>query len=195
MGAPVTETGERLADLLDRFGRIARALQFAHGLNPAQWECLRFIARVNCLSRTPSALAVLLGTTKGTASQTIIALESKGCVRRARTDEDRRVTRLEVTDVGQELLARDPLRCLEQAVQQLPAELAETLTEGLGRLAEGLQIPQGRREFGVCARCGHSRGATDDGGAHCGLKDTALPAEEAKRLCVNFCSDQAETQG
>lgn len=192
---PASETGERLADLLDRFGRMARALQFAHGLNPAQWECLRLIARVNCLSRTPSALAIFLGTTKGTASQTIIALENKGCVRRARTDGDRRVTRLEITETGQELLARDPLLCLEQAVQRLPLELVETLTEGMGCLTDSLQSYYGKREFGVCVRCGHFRGTTDNGGAHCGLKETELPAEEAKRLCVNFSSDQAEAQG
>ena len=91
---------ERTVELLDRIGRIAHGLQFAQGLNPAQWEALRFLARANRYSRSPSALAEFLGTTKGTASQTVIALESKGLVSRTRRASDRRSVDLEVTPLG-----------------------------------------------------------------------------------------------
>ncbi len=37
----------RAVELLDRMSRIAHGLQFALGLNPAQWEALRFLARAN----------------------------------------------------------------------------------------------------------------------------------------------------
>ncbi len=57
---------ERIAELLDRVSRLARELQFVDGLNPAQWEALRFIARANRYSRSPGAFAEFIGTTKGT---------------------------------------------------------------------------------------------------------------------------------
>ncbi len=177
-----------IADLLDRLGRMARGLQYAEGLNPAQWESLRFIVRANRYSRTPSALAVYLGTTKGTASQTLIALERKGYITRVPDPNDRRVTHLDLTDDGGRVLARDPLSTLSRAVRQLPDGVAGPLSEGLARLVCDLQVSYGWREFGVCVRCGNFRGSSDDGEAQCALKAATLPSEEAERLCVNFLS-------
>ena len=34
-------------------------LQYCHGLNPAQWDSLRFVGQANRFSRTPGALAIL----------------------------------------------------------------------------------------------------------------------------------------
>ena len=61
----------RIAALVDRLGRMAHGMQYASGLNPAQWEALRFIARANRYSRSPGAIARYLGTTRGTVSQTL----------------------------------------------------------------------------------------------------------------------------
>ncbi len=55
-----------MADLVDRLARIVHGIQFTSGLNPAQWEALRFVARANRNSRNPKALAKFLGVTKGT---------------------------------------------------------------------------------------------------------------------------------
>ena len=76
--------------LIDRIGRVTRGLQFADGLSPAQWESLRYVSRANHYSRNPSALAAFLGATKGPVSQTLIALEGKGYLRRVRGNPDRR---------------------------------------------------------------------------------------------------------
>ena len=81
---------DTIATLVDRLSRIAHSLQFSEGLNPAQWNALRFLARANKYSTSPGVLADYLGCTKGTISQTLIALESKGLVARIRCDEDRR---------------------------------------------------------------------------------------------------------
>ena len=70
--------------LLDRIGRMMRGLQFVEGLSPAQWEALRYIARANRYSRNPSALADFLGTSQGTVSHTLIALQGNGYLRRLR---------------------------------------------------------------------------------------------------------------
>ena len=147
------EIGTTLADLLQRISRTARGLQYAHGLNPAQWEGLRFVAGANRFSRTPGALATFLGTTKGTASQTLIALEKKGYLARRSDPGDRRVAYLEPTAAGEALLANDPLRLLDEVAGSLPKDEATALRCGLERLTRKLAVRNGGCEMGVCGAC------------------------------------------
>ena len=57
-------------EIVDRLSRIAHSIQFAESLNPAQWAALRYVARADRNSCSPSALADLMGSTKGTVPQT-----------------------------------------------------------------------------------------------------------------------------
>ena len=130
---------QRIADLFDRLGRIIHGLQFSAGLNPAQWEALRYLARANRYSRTPGALADFLGTTKGTASQTVIALESKGFISRARAANDRRSVQIDLTESGLDLMDRDPTELIaDAAAELLPAE-REALVRVMGRLVKSVR--------------------------------------------------------
>lgn len=184
---PSTPSGETLTDLLDRIGRMRRCMQFADGLNPAQWESLRFLARANCFSRTPSGLATFLGTTKGTVSQTVIALESKGYVQRKSNAEDRRVTHLELTQAGREVLMRDPMVCLNQVAGRLPGKDSAMLMGTLGKLVDALEGNSGNcKQLGSCGQCVENQGPTADGGTRCRAKNADVPAAESARLCVSF---------
>jgi DNA-binding MarR family transcriptional regulator len=175
----------RIAELLDRIGRATHCLQFSDGLNPAQWETLRYLARANRYSRTPTALADYLGTTKGTASQTVRALEAKGYIERVKRSCDRRSVWLELTGTGQRVLARDPMGRLEHAASSLPPELGGLLADSLSNLLRGLKSDCGGREFGVCAQCGHLDPSAD-GAARCGLTGDAIATEDRTRICVEF---------
>ena len=194
---PSTPSGETLTDLLDRIGRLRRCMQFADGLNPAQWESLRFLSRANCFSRTPSGLATFLGTTKGTVSQTVIALEGKGYVRRKSNVEDRRVTHLELTGAGWEVLERDPMMCLNQVASGLPGKDSAMLMGTLGKLVDAMEGRSGScKQLGSCAQCGENQGQTADGGTRCRAKNTDVPAAESARLCVSFvCGGSMSTPG
>ena len=186
------EIAHRVAELVDRLCRLTRELQYVHGLNPAQWEALRFIGRANRYSRNPSALSEFLGTTKGTVSQTLIALESKGYIRRARSTSDRRVIELELTDAGCDLLRTDPVLKIERMVDDMGAELGAPLVRGLSLLLHDMQLEVGAREFGVCQLCAEFRrdGARGfkAGTHHCGLTGEALSDSETSLICVNFAS-------
>ena len=76
------QTPNRIAELLVHVGRAARSE--AHNENPrssltaAQWTCLRFFARANGSTRTPSGFASFQATTRGTASQIVKTLERRG---------------------------------------------------------------------------------------------------------------------
>src|SRR2546428_10366494 len=56
------------AELLLLVGRLVQAEGYDGELSPAQWMALRFFARANSVSRTPSAFAEFPATTRGTAS-------------------------------------------------------------------------------------------------------------------------------
>lgn len=186
LDSQLTENHEDLTRLLDRVGRMARGLQYSHGLNPAQWDSLRFVARANQPSRTPGGLAAFLGTTKGTASQTLKALEKKGYVRRVANTSDKRVRYLAITEAGEALLNEDPLNCLDLAVRGLAPDLSESLSSALTQLCSEMQSRCGSTDFGVCTRCGHYQGETSGGSMRCGLKNMDLACTDAGKLCVSF---------
>src|SRR5512144_1732742 len=74
----VSMSAHETAELLLLVGRLVQAEGYDGELSPAQWMALRFLARANSFSRTPSAFAELQATTRGTASQAIKALEAAG---------------------------------------------------------------------------------------------------------------------
>jgi DNA-binding MarR family transcriptional regulator len=190
----VDDTGCRgFGALIDRVSRATRAIQYSCGLSPAQWEALRYVSHANRYSRNPSALANFLGATKGTISQTLIALEEKGHLRRERGAPDRRAVRLDLTVSGEALLTRDPLLCLERVAEALPVAQRAALTGGLNQLLGELQQRCGSNSFGVCEDC-HLFGAEDaideSSGPHrCGLTGEPICEIESQQICISFRHD------
>lgn len=111
-----------VAELFEHLSRTVHAMSFSAGLNPAQWNALRFLARANPSARTMSAFAQSHQTTKSTASQTLSALERKRLIRKVPDPEDRRVVRLDLTPKGEKLLSQDPITHLVEALEAIPAE-------------------------------------------------------------------------
>ncbi len=171
----------RIAALIERIGRFARAREAAT-LAPAQWEALRFIARANTFSRQPTAVAAWLATTKGTASQTLMALERKGLIRKARHPSDGRATRLEATPEGLALLQDDPMRGLVEAIARLPPLYAAALSQSLAHIAGDLAPEGARTVFGGCEGCRHleARGQTK----RCRNFGADLSGEETTLACA-----------
>src|SRR5256884_1410314 len=110
------------AELLLLVGRLVQAEGYDGELSPAQWMALRFFARANSFSRTPSAFAEFQATTRGTASQAIKALEAGRDLVRQRSEADGRSVSLRLTNKGKKALARDPFEVLVRAVDALDAE-------------------------------------------------------------------------
>lgn len=178
---------QRVIILLDRLSRLTRELQFANGLNPAQWEALRFLAQANRYSRSPTALAEYLGATKGTVSQTLIALESKGLITRCKKTTDRRQVELCLTDAGEAMLGQDPMQTLEQAAADMAEELGPQLVKGLSRLLHDLQSRHRIVEFGVCQDCSLlCVNSQDPAGSDCGATGERIAAGEVTKICVNY---------
>lgn len=180
----------KIVDLVDRLTRIAHSLQFAEGLNPAQWEALRYVARSNRNSCSPGALADFMGSTRGTVSQTLKALESKGLIERSRLDCDRRSVRLNITGAGQQMLQRDPLGAVYEALSPLSESDQSALVQGMERLLGAVQTNQGIPEFGPCLDCTHYKpeqcSQTNMVGCRCGVSGELFTALELDKICADF---------
>ncbi len=184
-----------VADMLDRLARIAHGAQFCAGLNPAQWEALRFLARANRYSRSPGAIADYLGATRGTISQTLIALESKGYIRRSRCSADKRGVDVALTEAGRAVLCQDPLTVLGASVAALGEEERGVLSRVIDRVFEQVQQAKGICAFGRCRDCCHLKPgegetakmeATAPGACRCGVTGDSLKSDELNQICVDF---------
>ncbi len=114
---PGVKAPDVVADLA-RLARLMRAAEHEIGLNPAQWEALRFLSRCNDRSNSPIALSRYLGATKGTISQTVIALVKKGLVTKTNREGERRSVALALTDEGREFLKEDPWKRVEKSFKK-----------------------------------------------------------------------------
>jgi DNA-binding MarR family transcriptional regulator len=177
-------TADEIAELLIHLARAARAEDQDAQLTPAQWTALRFLSRANTASRTPSAFASFHATTRGTATQTLKALEAKGLIRRGDAQHDGRKVCYDLTAQGRALLAQDPLRDLTAVVAGLPPALYDALAQTMPRLVADLARRRETPVFGTCTDCRHFEGSPQD--AFCACMARLIAAPETSQLCVNF---------
>jgi DNA-binding MarR family transcriptional regulator len=175
------------ADLLVRLAQLVRSRRHSGGLRPVQWETLRYLSRANAISRCPGSLALYLGTTRGTVSQTLITLEKKGLVTRERNAFDGRGTLLNLTAEGRRTVSFDPLKELRTATGYMNGGAA--LAEWLGDLLARMQRRGGLKAFGVCRNCNHFRPNAEPGRDHfCSAIGEPVSEESSHSICREFTS-------
>lgn len=138
---------------LERLARVMRAREHDGDLNPAQWEALRYLSRANRFSNSPGALTRYMGATKGTISQTVIALERKGLITKSARGGEKRSLSLTLTPQGEALLASDPWREVAAAADELGGKTRRRLYRGLRELLATELQRAGLSTFGTCDSC------------------------------------------
>lgn len=182
------------AYLIGRLDRLARSGVNVAGLNPAQWEALRYLSRANRFSRTPAALADYAGSTRGTISQTLIALEQKGLASRQASRRDGRSVELALTRRGEIVLRDDPLKRLADDVAVATGGDAGELLATLQAILSATIARNDGRAFGVCHTCRHFRSNAKPGSAsphHCSLLDEPLSDADSNAICQEQEADCA----
>jgi DNA-binding MarR family transcriptional regulator len=181
------------AELLLLAGRLVQAEGYDGELSPAQWMALRFLARANSFSRTPSAFAEFQATTRGTASQAIKALEAGGYLVRQRSQADGRSVTLRLTDKGNEAVARDPFEVLVRAVDSLDAEEQIAMHDALHHVLTTVAASGAHRRFGVCQDCTYLGGEmccnltnASPSAFKCLLFGIPIEPADAGLLCAHF---------
>lgn len=179
-----------IAELILHLGRAGAGDGQPAGLTPGQWAVLRYFARANRFSRTPSAFAAFHGTTRGTASQSIKGLVAQGYLKQARSKTDGRSVRLDLTDKARAIIGDDPVDALAAAADALPPGTRGQFLKTLRRLQGHLATGAGKPLFGTCDACAHFEGSRccQDGRtvAACGFMDEPLVEAELDELCINF---------
>jgi DNA-binding MarR family transcriptional regulator len=181
------------AELLLLVGRLVQADGYDGELSPAQWMALRFFARANSFSRTPSAFAEFQATTRGTASQAIKALEAGGYLVRQRSQADGRSVTLRLTDKGHEVVARDPFEVLVRAVDSLNAQEQTAMRDALHHVLTTIATSGAHQHFGVCQDCAYLGGemygdstSASQSALGCLLFGVPIEPDDAGLLCVHF---------
>jgi DNA-binding MarR family transcriptional regulator len=181
------------AELLLLVGRLVQADSYEGELSPAQWMALRFFARANSFSRTPSAFAEFQATTRGTASQAIKALAAGGYLVRQRSQADGRSVTLRLTDKGHEVIARDPFEVLVRAVDSLDAQEQAAMRDALHQVLTTIAASGAHRHFGVCQDCAYLGEGMDCDSTSvnrsalgCLLFGVPIERDDAGLLCVHF---------
>lgn len=170
---------ERLSNWLQAELRKSAA---QHGLKQVQLEALEYLAHANRYSDSPAALAEALKLTKGTVSQTVLALEAKGLVAKLPDERDGRVWHCRPTAKGRDIVREAfPPQPLEQLTRSLSPERLALHVELLEELLRAAQQQRGYRTFGVCRTCRHFR-REGDAEFRCGLTgEKLLPADSLLR--------------
>ena len=180
-------TPDRIAELLVHLGRAAQSADAQSQLTAAQWTCLRFFARANGSTRTPSAFASFQSTTRGTASQIIKSLERRDLLARTRSDRDRRSVCFDLTDAGRTMLGHDPLREIVTLIAALGAVERARFLDTLSALASALAMQRDVPCFGTCRDCSHfGTSSGSGGGAYCACMAAELAADEISKLCASY---------
>ena len=181
------------AELLVQVGRFVQAKGYDGELSPAQWMALRFFARANSFSRTPSAFAEFQATTRGTATQAIKALEADGYLVRQPSKADGRSVSLRLTSKGKKALARDPFEVLVRAVDSLDAKERTAMRRALHQVLSTLAASGAHQRIGVCQDCTHfgreipcNLPSTGPSAAECLLLGVPIQPEDVGLLCVHF---------
>lgn len=179
--------GSDLADLIVHLARLGQACGHADGTLPltaAQWTALRYFARANRFSRTPSAFSEFHATTRGTASQTVKSLVALGLLARQSHETDGRSTVINVTEAGLAQLRADPLSDLRKVLANLPEATHAALATALGRAITDLARLRETPIFGTCEDCSHCETGAETSYCHC--TQSLLGFQDMRAICVDF---------
>jgi DNA-binding MarR family transcriptional regulator len=182
--------GRIISETIFYLGRIASGDGLVAGLTSGQWTVLRYFARANRFSRTPSAFAAFHGTTRGTASQVIKSLVAQSHLKQTRSKADGRSVRLDLTHRARAIIAKDPLEALVRAADALPPGVRSHFANTIQRMQCNVASETGKPIFGTCERCEHLEGDgcyKQGGGEYaCGFVNEPLSEDELEELCIHF---------
>lgn len=179
-------------ELLEQVARILWFEGTKHGLRDREWMALRFLSRANPFSRTPSALASYVGTTRGTASFIIGELERLGYLERKRSAKDKRSVMLSVTQQGKKFLVRDPVNVLIEAIAVLDDDVKIRFRDTFRHVLDHSDAAEQRHHTDVCRRCiflREDRTAADGKTSveySCRLFRAPISETEVDLLCTSF---------
>lgn len=166
-----------------------RAAAVEHDLKLVQLEALIYLSVANRYSDTAGAVGEYLGVTKGSVSQSLMALERQGLIRKKADVTDRRVHHCLVTPAGRAIARNAHPAAFLNDVAEEPLKHARDAALALLR---SLQSATEFRTFGQCRTCSQF---IDHGNRfRCGLTNERLTNADSLRICREHASRGATTE-
>ena len=151
----------------------------SEGLRLVHLEILHYLSVSNKYSNTAQALCEFLGQTKGSISQSLSFLELEFYIEKKEDEQDKRCTRLFLTDKGKDALARATKKMKPSLFEK--AENAKW-ADSLKSMIKALQEKSGDKGFGQCHSCHYNR-TLPNGKFQCGLTGDPLTKTDTSKLC------------
>jgi DNA-binding MarR family transcriptional regulator len=171
---------ERISELIRVDSRLTGN---QYSLHPIQIQALHYLSICNKYSDTPMAVTDYLGQTKGTISQTIKALEKKGCVIKQPDSKDKRVTHLYVTNKGNDIIKNSlPTPMFSSALEGINDKESDEIITTLKKILSTVLETNKIKSFGVCRSCIYNN-AVNDGRYYCNLLKLPLNIEDIQLIC------------
>lgn len=150
-----------------------------HNLKAEQLQVMLYLDQANQWSDTVESSAHYLRLTKGTVSQSISTLTTRGFLVKHTDPHDNRVRHCALTPQGKALLEEvaqhDPF-------EGIPPHMASLLTPTLNTLLSTLLVSApSEHTFGSCMTCAHH--TTQQEGPWCAKLERPLPTESMHKLC------------
>jgi len=173
-------TIERISNLLRNALRYSGSKQ---GLQPIHMEALSYLSSCNRYSNTPQGVTDYLGLTKGTVSQTLNLLVSKGLIKKIQDRKDGRKRHLTLTSEGHKVIKnRLPAPVFLEAYKYLAPAMQSQFTENLELLLRTMQQNNALKSFGVCHSCRFNQ-QTSAHTSFCQLTEETLSKEDTQHIC------------
>lgn len=174
---------ERISHLLRSETRKAGA---DYDLQPIQLDALHFLNQSNRYSNTPQGVTEYLGLTKGTVSQTLMALERKGLIQKSPDKKDGRMVHLNVTKAGRKLLGKAlPAQTVLQVWKDMSEPMQNQLIGRLQQILKTMQRSNGMKPFGQCHTCRYNL-KKGEGKFFCELTQENLSQADIKLICREY---------
>ncbi|UFJ41446.1 MarR family winged helix-turn-helix transcriptional regulator [Brevibacillus humidisoli] len=157
------------------------------GLSPVQVQTLLFVYHTRRDVASVGNLAKSIGTTHATAVGIVNGLLAKGLVQKQAKQEDRRITLLQLTESGRDVVAKieDWGKTLQSAMDHLPDEVLDSFEIGLGAIVSSLQKAGHLVVAEPCHGCVHFRPnvAGSDQPHYCQAIKRYLSFAESQKEC------------
>lgn len=164
---------ERLSSLYKSQMRQAVS---SEGIQLVHLEILQYLSISNKYSNTAQAMTEYLGQTKGSISQSIKLLEKEGFIERRPCTKDKRVTRVYLTELGQDSLKR------MSAFLMPNLEDSQNTALAIQSLLQNWQSKNNHKGFGQCQSCRFNQDLGNDE-FQCGLTGEPLAKTEIRKIC------------
>lgn len=172
----------KLINFIERIGNLVNAEEkkFLNpiGLQTIHLQVLNYLSISNKYSNTPVAVSAYLGNTKGTTSQTINLLESKGYIKKVKNNSDKRSVKLELTVRGKSLVDLFNLKMNKISIDKKDLKIAEDV---LNNILRSIQKSNKNKSFGICKSCRFF--IHENEGFRCGLTKEVLYTDEIDKIC------------